>query len=190
MVFAFANEQLDHNIRYKKPLQAPSKLSIRRKERERGKRLYEAAEIRKLVKAADPHLRAMILLGINCGFGPRDCCTIPADAIDLKGGWHDYPRPKTEVDRRCPLWPETVRALKAVMGKREAFNGRVWSRHIVAREFTKLAKGMQGPQLGPLLITSNLRDCRRDGGSKSGSDRFNHGPLAQRYGQRLPAKGI
>ena len=148
MVFVFANEQLDQNLRYKKPLQAPSKLSIRRKERERGKRLYEAAEIRKLVKAADPHLRAMILLGINCGFGPRDCCTMPTDAIDLKGGWHNYPRPKTEVDRRCPLWPETVRALKAVVGKREAFNGRVWSRHIVAREFTKLAKACKVRNLG------------------------------------------
>jgi len=148
MVFAFANDQFDRNLRYRKPLQSPSKLSILRKERERGKRLYTAAEIRKLVKAADPHLRAMILLGINCGFGPRDCCTLPADAVDLKGGWHDYPRPKTEVERRCPLWPETVKALKPIMGKREAFNGRAWDRWTVAREFTRLADKCKVRNLG------------------------------------------
>ncbi|QJW92583.1 hypothetical protein FTUN_0080 [Frigoriglobus tundricola] len=25
----------------------------------------------------------------------------------------DFPRPKTDIARRCPLWPETVAALRA-----------------------------------------------------------------------------
>lgn len=90
------------------------------------------------MKAADPHLAAMILLGINCGFGPQDCCTLPTD--DVRGHWHNYARPKTGVDRRCWLWPETVEAIRDVAGQLHVFNGRIWTRHIVAREFVKLCE--------------------------------------------------
>ncbi len=62
----------------------------------------------------------MILLGINCGFGNNDCATLPQSAINLKAGWVDYPRPKTAVERRCPLWAETVEALREAMRKRPA----------------------------------------------------------------------
>ena len=34
------------------------------------------------------------------------------------GRWVDYPRPKTGVTRRCPLWPETIRALREAMASR------------------------------------------------------------------------
>jgi hypothetical protein len=47
---------------------------VRKRDRERGKLLYIAEEILKLVKAADPHLKAIILFGINCVFGPNDVC--------------------------------------------------------------------------------------------------------------------
>ena len=50
----------------------------------------------------------MILLGVNCGFGNGDCGTLPVSALDLDGAWVNYPRPKTAIQRRCPLWPETV----------------------------------------------------------------------------------
>jgi integrase len=55
--------------------------------------------------------KAMILLGINCGFGNADCGKLPLSAIDFKAGWVNFPRPKTAVERRCPLWPETITAL-------------------------------------------------------------------------------
>jgi hypothetical protein len=64
-------------------------------------------------------LKAMILLGVNCGFGNADCGTLPITAIDLDGGWVNYHRSKTGINRRCPLWPETVNAL------REAINARL-----------------------------------------------------------------
>ena len=54
----------------------------------------------------------MILLGINCGFGNHDCGTLPKSAIDLEAGWVNYPRPKTAIERRCPLWPETIEAIR------------------------------------------------------------------------------
>jgi integrase len=41
--------------------------------------------------------------------------------IDLRGGWLQYPRPKTGINRRAKLWPQTVRAIeKALDGQRKA----------------------------------------------------------------------
>jgi integrase len=148
MVFALANEEHGFSLKYKKKLEAPPKILIRKHERLRGEQFYTAEQIRKLVKAADPDMRAMILLGINCGFGPKDCCTLPANQVNLASGWHDYWRTKTQVDRRCPLWPETVAALREVIGSPLVFNGRNWNRHVVARKFKKLAVSCDVPDFG------------------------------------------
>ena len=64
---------------------------------------------------APPVLRAMVLLGINSGLGNTDIGNLPANCIDLERGWLDYARVKTGVQRRCPLWPETVEAIRAAM---------------------------------------------------------------------------
>ncbi|MGE0375500.1 MAG: tyrosine-type recombinase/integrase [Planctomycetaceae bacterium] len=39
-------------------------------------------------------------------------------AIDFSGGWVNFPRPKTEIRRCVPLWPETVEALRAAIDER------------------------------------------------------------------------
>jgi len=132
MIFA------DQPRAHRKALKSPPHRLLRAESRKRGPRFYEAADIRKLVKSADPHLRAMILLGINCGFGPQDCFTLPANAVDLEQGWHTFARPKTEVDRRCPLWPETISAMREVQGGTFALNGRKWDRFVVSEVFGKL----------------------------------------------------
>src|SRR5205085_224896 len=41
-------------------------------------------------------------------------------ALDLDAGVIDFPRPKTGIPRRCPLWPETVAALREALAKRPA----------------------------------------------------------------------
>lgn len=63
-----------------------------------------------MIAAARPQLKAMILLGINCGLGNSDCESLHTDHI--QGGCLVYPRPKTGIPRRCPLWPETRRAIR------------------------------------------------------------------------------
>jgi integrase len=93
--------------------------------------MFEADELRAIIDGMlvvgeggpslvkpDATLRAMILLGINCGFGNADCAGLKLDALDLAGGWIDFPRPKTGIARRCPLWPETVAALRAAAEER------------------------------------------------------------------------
>jgi integrase len=112
-------------------LKAPQQRLVRERVRERGKLLYTAEEIRKLVKAADPHMKAMVLFGVNCAFGPNDLCKFDG----IQGRWHNFPRPKTGVERRCPLWPETLQAWFAIGSE---FNGRVWNRHVIAHEFVKI----------------------------------------------------
>lgn len=81
-----------------------------------GGKLFTAAEIKWLTEKTDPQFRAMILLGINCGFGNMDISELRHGMI--QGNWIEFPRPKTGVHRRCPLWKETAAALKDVLATR------------------------------------------------------------------------
>ncbi len=60
----------------------------------------------------------MTLLGLNCGLGNADIGTLPISALDLEAGWINFARQKTGVLRRCPLWPETVAAIREVIDAR------------------------------------------------------------------------
>ena len=82
--------------------------------------MFEPADLRKMIDAAGLQLRAMILLGANCGFGNSDIGNLPIEALDLDGRWVTYPRPKTGVKRRAALWPETVAAVREVLANRPA----------------------------------------------------------------------
>ena len=75
-------------------------------------------QIRKILEAVDPSMCAMVLLGINAGFGNTDCARLPISAVDLEDGWIDFPRPKTAIQRRIPLWPETMEALRTAIDQR------------------------------------------------------------------------
>jgi integrase len=83
-----------------------------------GPKLFTAEEVRKLLDAAGQPMKAMILLGTNCGFGNADCGRLPLAAVDLDRAIIDYPRPKTGIPRRCVLWPETVAALREALARR------------------------------------------------------------------------
>jgi len=86
-----------------------------------------------MIGAAGTQLHAMVLLGINCGYGNTDCATLPMQALDLRKGWVDFPRPKTGVPRRCPLWPETVAALQEAIKDRPEPSAEFANRVFVTR---------------------------------------------------------
>ncbi len=117
--YGYDAELLDRPMRFGPGFERPSKKTMRLDRAKKGQRMFEADEIRRMLDKATVPLRAMILLGVNCGFGNADCATLPLAAVDLERGWIDYPRPKTGVPRRCALWPETVEALRAVMARRK-----------------------------------------------------------------------
>ncbi len=73
---------------------------------------FSSDQIKKLLRAANSKMKAMILLGLNCGFGCMDCARLKWTDLDLDNGRVQLPRSKTGVPRNLPLWPETVKALK------------------------------------------------------------------------------
>jgi integrase len=112
VLFKFAKDNDRIEVSFGSEFKRPAKMILRKARREAGLRMFEADELRCVVAAASQPLRAMILLGVNCGFGNADVGTLPMSAVNLDSGWVNYHRPKTEVLRRCPLWPETVKALR------------------------------------------------------------------------------
>jgi integrase len=115
---AFESGLTDRPVRFGPVFRRTSIKTLRLHRAKQGPKLFTAGEIRRLIAAAGTQLRVMILLAINCGYGNTDCGALPLTALDLEGGWVTYPRPKTGIPRRAPLWPETVQALKEALEKR------------------------------------------------------------------------
>ena len=129
----------------------PSKKSLRLERKGKPKRLYSAEQIHDLLKNAGTTMQAMIWLGINCAFGNTDCAVLAVAELDLDGGWATFIRQKTGVKRRCPLWPESVAALRAALAARPlpsdptlasrvfiTTRGSAWSDLSVSAEFKKV----------------------------------------------------
>ena len=74
-------------------------------------------ELEKLFSVANVTDSALLMLGLNCGFGNMDIGTLKLSDIDLKGGTISHPRPKTGVERNFILWPETVEILKTYIAE-------------------------------------------------------------------------
>jgi integrase len=120
IIFKWAadNRTIERPVWFGTDFTRPKAKTMRRAKRESGSRMFEANELRGIIDAAGVTMKAMVLLGVNCGFGQSDVANLPLEAIDLAGGWIDYPRPKTEIARRCRLWPETVEALADAIAER------------------------------------------------------------------------
>jgi integrase len=121
----------DRPPRYGPEFAPPSRSVLRRHRAKAGVKMFEAADVRLMldgktvegeggptVVKPEPALRAMILLGVNAGFGNGDCAAVNPAAVNLETGWLEFPRPKTGVGRRCKLWPETVEAIRAALAVR------------------------------------------------------------------------
>lgn len=118
LTWAYEEELIDATVRTGKRFKRPSKKVRRRIRQQAGPKLFTADELRTLIDAAGVPLRALILLGINTGMGNTDLATMPQSAVNLKTGWHEHGRPKTGVERRAPLWPETITAIQEALTKR------------------------------------------------------------------------
>ncbi|MDY3553258.1 site-specific integrase [Gemmata sp. JC717] len=129
--YALETELIATTMRFGPGFDRPTKKTIRLNRAKKGPQMFEPAELRALVNGSTVErngktievrpsavLKAMILLGVNCGFGNADCGTLPRPALDLDGGFVNYHRPKTGITRRCPLWPETVAAIRATLAER------------------------------------------------------------------------
>jgi len=120
--YAYEMDLISSPVKYGKSFARPSATLKRKskstKELAHGKRVFDVAGVRALLNAADPSLRAMILLGVNGGLGNTDCARLPVSSIDWESCLIRYDRPKTGVERTVPLWPETLAALRTCLEKR------------------------------------------------------------------------
>ncbi len=79
--------------------------------------VFTSEDIRQLLDAADMKMRAMIWLGLNCGFGCTDCAELKWSNLDFENGRVKLARKKTGILRDLPLWPETIEAIKTIPKK-------------------------------------------------------------------------
>lgn len=115
--FGFDSELLDKPVRFGL-FKKPTAKVIRQARAANGPRMFKPEQIRALLAHASANMKAMILLAINGGLGNTDLAEMPAAVIDVQTGWLDYPRVKTGMPRRIPLWPETIAAVGDVLKQR------------------------------------------------------------------------
>ncbi|MGA2031314.1 MAG: tyrosine-type recombinase/integrase [Thermoguttaceae bacterium] len=135
--FGFEAGLIEQPVRYGPAFKKPTRKVLRMERAKKGPRMLEAADLRRIMDKAGMPLKAMILLGLNCGFGNADVAGLPITALDLKTGWVDYPRPKTGVPRRCPLWPETAAALQEALARRPKPNDKAYDALVFLTKFRR-----------------------------------------------------
>lgn len=131
------------------------------------KPLYAPKQLRSLLDGAESQMKVMLLLGLNCGFGPKDIQDLKWD--DFEDDRVTLPRSKTGICQTFLLWPETQQALKELKQQRSelierlALRNRIrtdaglvfitrywqpWSKDAVSHEFRKLCKDADIPCYG------------------------------------------
>jgi integrase len=78
---------------------------------------FNSEHITRLLSVADAKMRAMIWLGLNCGFGCTDCSELKWSDLDIVSARVKLARKKTGISRDLQLWPETVAALEKIPRK-------------------------------------------------------------------------
>ena len=78
--------------------------------------MYSLDDLHKLLGNADLKLKTMIMLALNCGFGPKDLQDLTWD--DILGERITLPRSKTDVWQTYLLWPETKKLLTGIRKQR------------------------------------------------------------------------
>lgn len=112
--FGYDNCKMEKPVKYGSLFDKPKLKTLRKAKRLGPERFVSAEDCRKLLAAAEPQMKAMILLGLNGGFGPTDLSELNRSDLKKRPGWINLVRRKTETYRRCPLWPETIAALEEV----------------------------------------------------------------------------
>lgn len=101
-----------HPPKFGPDFKVANRKALRLYKAQQGKKLLTAAELQKLLKAADSQFKAILLLCINGGLGNSDIARLKVS--DVASKWLNFPRGKTGIDRRIPLWKETVDAVAEV----------------------------------------------------------------------------
>lgn len=92
------------------------------------------------LKAGDTTFAALLLMSMNAALYSSEVGAVRWDDLDLERGEYATRRNKTKVPRVAVLWPETIKALKAIPRDRDTvFNTsrQAYKRFSIHREWTK-----------------------------------------------------
>lgn len=148
-VFNFAHRQrlIPNPVDVGESFKKPSVTRLRAEKQASGAKSFTIEELTAIYAEAGPQLRCFILLGLNGGLGNGDIGRMQPKHIN--GEWIDFPRPKTAIPRRFPLWAETAAAIKQTghMDGEQVFKtkyGGSWFKgdgdDPIAKEFRKLCE--------------------------------------------------
>ncbi len=118
--WGFESHLFPDSVRYGDTMRKVSDKARQRVGEKAPSQMFTGAEIQQLIGAAKGAMKAMVLLGINCGLGNTDCGALQLSMIDFKAKVLNFPRPKTGIQRRCPLWKETIDAIREYQAIRPA----------------------------------------------------------------------
>jgi integrase len=137
--YAKENNLIDREVRFGSEFTKPGKATMRKHKEAGDKKLFAADEIRTILDALtgqemtvkkktgkvvkvqltpNPQLRAAVLLACNAGLGNTDISSLEFKHLDLRTKWLNFPRIKSGLPRRAPLWNETVEALNDAIARR------------------------------------------------------------------------
>jgi integrase len=116
--FAFDNQLIDKPVLFGTAFVRPTAKTLRQARNGHGPRMFTPAQLHAMLDKADPTAKAMLLIAANCALGNSDLAALPIEAVDLETGWLNFPRGKTAIGRRIPLWPETTEAVRAALACR------------------------------------------------------------------------
>jgi integrase len=109
--YAFKAELIDRPVRMGVSFSKPTKKALRKEKQSKPPKLFSIDELKAIYGAANAQMQCFILLGLNGGLGPADIGNL--EFRHIQGDWIIYPRPKSTIDRRFPIWAETKKAIEA-----------------------------------------------------------------------------
>jgi integrase len=109
---ALENRLIEKPVWFGTEFERPTAKTLRKARNENGPRMFTPKQLRSMLEAANPVQKVVVLLATNTAMGNSDLARLPVSAIDLENGWVHFARGKTGIDRKIPLWPETIAAIK------------------------------------------------------------------------------
>lgn len=110
---AYEDHKLEERPNFGRAFKKPKADAFRKLRNDKGDQTFTPEDFRALYAVANVNLKAMLLLGLQCGLGNEDCASLPRSAI--QDGWLTWARVKNAVSRRVPLWAETIEAVNAAI---------------------------------------------------------------------------
>jgi len=155
--WGYRNGLLREEVRTGDAFKRPPAKRIRMESRQAGQKLFTRDEIHRILAECNPPMKAMVLLGLNCGYGNTDVAYLRRSMIDWKNKTITYPRPKTQEERSAILWPETVEALReAIRCRPRPLHNNLYGDHVfITRQGNPYVRMTVKPEQGWETATRN-----------------------------------